>query len=235
MEPVLGWRVWRLHQSGEDVRIGSMTRQDLWPPGEPFRASCSVAVEAHHDRVPAASCGCGIYAASTPEGLARAGVLSASAGVVGAIAMWGTVIEHDRGARAQLAYPARLRLICSTCLGEGRGAVDPSFVIGSDTSLIPLCTRHAIGRRGARRRATQVQADLLSSYAVDLVPIERVSTALKAPLARRDPLDVATKVAENAAPALGAVLRAALWLWTISGFLFLAFWVAALVAEPFFD
>ena len=187
---------------------------------------------AHRDRIPGRSCSCGVYAASTPEGLARAGVLTESVGVVGVIAMWGTVIEHDRGARAQLAYPARLRLICGPCLQQGRGAVDPAVVIGSGTSLA-LCARHAIGRRGPRTPAARVQADLLSKYAVDLVPLERVSSALKIPHAPRDPLDLATRVVESAVPALGSVLHALLFLWTIAGFLFMAFWIAAFVAEPF--
>ncbi len=231
IEPVLGWRVWRLYESDANVSLGSMTRQDLWPPGEPFRARCSLA--SHAGRVPSESCGCGIYAASTPEALARAAVLSGSVGVVGAIAMWGTVIEHDRGARAQLAYPARLRLVCSVCLGEGRGAVDPSVVVGSSTSLSPLCSRHAIGHVGPRKPAADVQADLLSSYAVDLLPIEHVSTALRFPTLRRDPREVADQVAEAAVETLKFVLNALLFLWTISGFLFLAFWIVAILAGMF--
>ncbi len=87
----------------------------------------------------------------------------------------GTVDEHDRGTQAELAYPSRLRLACATCLNEGRGVVDPS-VVGWGSTPVAFCVRHAIGRAGPRKRAAEVQAALLSGYAVeDHASVSRVS------------------------------------------------------------
>jgi hypothetical protein len=89
-------------------------------------------------------------------------------GVIGAIAMWGTVIEHARGARSEFAYPARLRLVCSQCLQAG-SIVDP-VTVAEDTWLIPLCDRHWRSRGAGHRAARDVQAELLSTYGVELLP-----------------------------------------------------------------
>ena len=35
--------------------------------------------------------------------------------MLGRVALWGRVIEHEHGFRAQYAYPQRLRLICQFC------------------------------------------------------------------------------------------------------------------------
>lgn len=235
IEPVLGWRVWRLLDDDHDVRLGSMTRPDLWPQGEPFRATCPTPT-AHGPRVPAESCSCGIYAASTPEDLAHAGVLGVSASVVGAIAMWGTVVEHDRGARAELAYPSRLRLACATCLNEGRGVVDPSVVVGWGSTPVAFCVRHAIGRAGPRKRAAEVQAALLSGYAVEVMPRERVASQLKVPSAgraRRDAQDLVETIAQGVFMVIGVVVNVVMAIWVLSVVLFLAYRIIAAIVGLF--
>ena len=228
IEPVLGWRVWRLHEADRRFLLRSLTRPDTWPLGEPIRAVCSSNL--HGGRVPGESCSCGIYAASTPEGLAASGVFSTAASVVGAIAMWGTAVEHDRGARSEWAYPSRLRLVCATCLNQGRGAVVPSVVVGSGPCEA-LCVRHAIGRKGPRAKTTDVQAALLSSYAVDLMPLERVSTPLRVSRPKRDPRDVLEQVLEVVLMVLGGLMNAFMVFWTIAGFLTLAYWIVALIVD----
>ena len=55
----------------------------------------------------------------------------------------------------------------------------PAFVVGT-TQLVAVCLRHALGVSGPRVSASDVQAELLSTYAVDLMPLERVSGPLKA-------------------------------------------------------
>ena len=102
-------------------------------------------------------------------------------GVVGAIAMWGRVVEHGRGARSEFAYPARLRLVCGTCLAEGSGAVPPVQVAESASGLVPYCRKHLAGRSGQMVSATAVQDELLSTFAVDLLPIQRVDRSLRIP------------------------------------------------------
>jgi EAL domain-containing protein (putative c-di-GMP-specific phosphodiesterase class I) len=236
LEPVLGWRVWQLDDDHGIPTLISLTRPDLWPPGEPFRATCEIGV--HRGRVPEESCSCGVYAASSPEALAGAVALNRVVAVVGAIAMWGTVIEHERGARSEFAYPARLRLVCGLCLGEGRGAVEPVAVFASGTLLAPMCKRHAARRSGPTRPASEVQAALLSSYAVDLMPIERVSTTLKTPPSFADPLagvkfDAIKRAAEGVGSVVLTILQALWFLWAISGMLIVAFVIIAAIVGLF--
>src|SRR6266487_278606 len=113
IEPVLGWRVWHLVRQNEQLQLHALSHPDTWTPQEATPARCS---RTSHEGAPVESCTCGYYAASSMENLAASGVFGRGVGVVGAIAMWGRVIEHARGARSEYAYPARLRLVCGPCL-----------------------------------------------------------------------------------------------------------------------
>jgi hypothetical protein len=165
IEPVLGWRVWYLVRQDEQLRLHALSHPDTWTPQEATAARCS---RMSHEGAPVESCTCGYYAASSMENLAASGVFGRGVGVVGAIAMWGRVIEHARGARSEYAYPARLRLVCGPCLEQGQ-IVDPTSVV-EDTWLIPLCTRHWHSKGVGRVPASTVQAELLATYGVELLP-----------------------------------------------------------------
>jgi hypothetical protein len=99
--------------------------------------------------------------------------------------MWGTVVEHASGARSEIAYPARLRLVCAACLHEGRGGVKPAVVVDSGSALRALCRRHSFGRSGTSRPARVVQQELLSTYGVEVMPLERVARSLRRRRIRR--------------------------------------------------
>ena len=142
-----------------------------------MHATCGRLSSGH--RSPAEGCTCGLYATSTPEALARARVFNPGTGVVGAIAMWGRVVEHGRGARSEFAYPARLRLVCGSCLAQGSGAVSPVEVVESGGGLVPFCRKHLGGQHGQTISATAIQAELLSTFGVELLPIERVDRSLR--------------------------------------------------------
>ena len=171
-----GWRVWCLTTARGRVRLAAVTRDAVWLPQQPAVARCPQ----HGDgEVPGADCMCGLYAASSLRSLRRAGVLRhATIGAIGVVEMWGKLVEHDRGNRSAVAYPARLRLVCGGCLAEHRGAVDPVAVIPSGArDLRPVCARHLPA--GVRtREVAAVQAELLDDYAVDLLPPERVARTL---------------------------------------------------------
>jgi hypothetical protein len=176
-EPVLGWRAWRLERRNGRLCLVSLTRPDAWPPMDALQARCD---RGQHASTPAAACSCGIYATREPEDLPRAGITGYGVAVVGAIAMWGRVVEHTSGARSEKAYPVRLRLVCGDCLVTGRGAIEPAQVFSHGTRLTAACASHARGSSGGVD-ARAVQWELLSTYAVDLLPIERVADALKLP------------------------------------------------------
>jgi hypothetical protein len=178
-EPLLGWRVWRLHAGPDGPRLMSVTRPYVWPTAAPIRAKCDL----HHGArpTPDVRCSCGVYAAANPDDLSRVQILSSDASVVGAIAMWGRVVEHTRGARAALAYPARLRLVCAACLRRGRGGVEAVAVQRLDSELVACCSRHAPRDRSATLDARAIQAALLNAYAVEPMPLERVARQLRRP------------------------------------------------------
>jgi hypothetical protein len=190
IEPVLGWRVWRLHRADGRLALISATRDFRWPAMDPLEATCWI--DHGSSGVPDPMCRCGIYAAAAPPDLPAANVISAETCVVGAIAMWGSVVEHARGARSQFAYPARLRLVCGRCLAMGGGAVAPVRAREWDGVVTALCDRHASGFL-TTKPATDVQQELLSTYVVDQLPIERLQLAFVPVHMERHPLRMVSR------------------------------------------
>jgi hypothetical protein len=113
ISPIIGYRVWEW----EGVELKSLN-DELWLPGRPLAARCRAAArgtivgraENTHDAhdAPQANCSCGIYAAKTLHHLRSAGY--ERYGIHGEVYLWGKVVEHERGWRAQLAYPKNLFL-----------------------------------------------------------------------------------------------------------------------------
>ncbi len=172
IEPVIGWRVWRLVRRQGVLTLTAITAQEPWPPKEVVHATCR-RLTTHPAPVP--NCSCGLYAASSPNDLAHAGVYGyADVCVVGAIAMWGTVVEHARGARSAKAYPARLALVCGPCLRVGL-VTSPSIVVGEAGPLTALCHFHQRRDRRPGRPAEEIQAELLDAYGVEPLPRSRIA------------------------------------------------------------
>jgi hypothetical protein len=166
IEPVVGWRAWRLMGDPTEPRLGSMVHGAVWTPQEATPARCA-ASGGHDHPAPDRGCSCGYYAADSFASLTGARVFSNEVGVLGAIGMWGTVIEHTSGARSQFAYPARLRLVCGPCIAA-KVVRDPVTVLVEAGRLLPRCRRHAGMARGMP--AATVEAALLDAYAVELLP-----------------------------------------------------------------
>jgi hypothetical protein len=173
-EPVLAWRAWSL--TGTD-RAGYLLRPiagraNPWPQRRAARATCWW--PQLHD-APAESCRCGLHAVHE-ERLLR---WTRSPAVIGTVALWGRVIEHDLGFRAEFAYPQRLRLVCHVCLWRwGLRHAECDVVARMERGrLVPLCSEHlALSVRcGVRFRsvgvAREVHRELLSGYAVDPLPV----------------------------------------------------------------
>jgi hypothetical protein len=175
-EAVEGWRAWSVVERDGEVSLSSLTRAEAWEPGAALNASCLR--RRHH--APGRACSCGIYAAAEPEELAGLGRIAGAA--VGQVSLWGRIAEHSRGYRAEMAYPARLRLVCVTCLagGDGVPATKVDRDLASDRGhLTPLCDTHAGGR--SLRSAADVERSLLARYQVEQVPDASVARI------RRDP------------------------------------------------
>jgi hypothetical protein len=120
--------------------------------------------------------------------------------VLGRAALWGRVIEHERGWRAAFGYPDRLRLACPICAWVEPGTGRPSVVHAFQGRLYPLCADHAGGIEvpdGRRSRVIgvepgELQARLLDAYGVDLLPAERCEPLFARPPAPEPPPYVPT-------------------------------------------
>lgn len=117
IEPVVGWRCWGVVRDTEGLRLRSLIYETIWPARRALSAVClkqvilppgAEGVTRHP--APAAACACGVYAASTLrratefiDGYAPTGGIVHR--VIGTVALWGSVVEGDRGWRAANAYP----------------------------------------------------------------------------------------------------------------------------------
>jgi hypothetical protein len=97
---ITGYRAWQVDSCG----LKSLNHTE-WTPGEPLEAVC-LKQQFGHD-CPAEGCTCGVYAARNANHLQNIGYL-AEADVHGEVALWGTVVPHSLGYRAQYAYPKNL-------------------------------------------------------------------------------------------------------------------------------
>jgi hypothetical protein len=226
IEPVLGWRVWRLTRERGELRLQALAHPDTWTPNDATAARCS---RAPHLGAPLESCTCGYYAASSVENLAAAGVFDRRVGVIGAIAMWGTVVEHHRGARSEYAYPARLRLVCGPCVQEGRVA-DPEEVVGNDTYLVPMCSSHLKKEKATGASAAEVQSELLSTYAVEVLPKPKIPRLTP----QRTPTSLGLQVGKGIFAVIRFAIGALFMLWAFSGILFIALAIATGVLGAIF-
>lgn len=172
-EPIVAWRAWTLgwRRHGERVDLLPIAGSSRpWPTMRPAEASCT---RPKLHRAPFPNCTCGLHATFTPDLLRR----TRDPVVVGTAALWGRVIEHDHGYRAEFAYPQRLRLVCLLCFVRwGLLRTGPDQVVRlRGGHLTPLCWEHLeIGARygfPTKRRmpADEVEGALLSAYAVDLL------------------------------------------------------------------
>ncbi len=170
IEPVVGWRAWALARTpdGQPELRPIIYSGERWPAREVARAECPPHARSGH-RAPEAGCTCGLYAV---DGLDRLpAVTGRDVTVIGSVALWGAMVEHDSGFRAELGYPDRLRLVCAACWQAG--TFSPEVVGVSRTSrgtLLGLCERHARGRIHTEPAPQLLEQQLLSTYAVDPMP-----------------------------------------------------------------
>jgi hypothetical protein len=174
-EPIMGWRVWTLHSNLRETELRMLPisgNAAPWPPFVPASASCP---RRRKHPVPGLDCTCGLHATRGVTLLHRA----RNPAVMGTVALWGRVVEHELGYRAQYAYPQRLMLVCYLCFWLwGPGGPGPDEVIRlRGGRLVPLCDEHVeLSRRygypaGRLAAAGEIEHALLSTYAVDVLRI----------------------------------------------------------------
>lgn len=109
-EPLTGFRRWNLHRRYPDgLYLASETVNVPWPPLDRFDAECRWPHTASHE-APHHACDCGIYAIAESVQVPFSDD-DVSPHVVGEVYLWGRVIEHEHGYRAQYAYPKRLAVV----------------------------------------------------------------------------------------------------------------------------
>ena len=170
-EAVVAWRAWALtgRPDGTELRLRPVAgRSRPWPAGRPAQAVCRF-VRLH--RAPHPSCTCGLHGTFGLDLLRR----TRTPTVLGRVALWGKVIEHEHGYRAEFGYPQRLGLVCPFCFWQwGTGGDRPVAVACfARDELVPLCPDHlSLSQRyGMHPRdllpAEPIDQSLRDTYAVD--------------------------------------------------------------------
>ncbi|MEX2275076.1 MAG: hypothetical protein WEA10_05885 [Actinomycetota bacterium] len=174
-EPIIAWRAWGLtgRADGSRIRLRPVAGPTLpWPHREAAKARCK---RGKFHTAPDLACTCGLHATHTTELLRR----TKAPAVLGRIALWGRVIEHEHGYRAQFAYPQRLRLVCLLCFWlRGMHGDPPDIVaVAGRRRMLPLCEPHlgTAVRYGMRPKtvveAVGIERALLDAYAVDMLAV----------------------------------------------------------------
>jgi hypothetical protein len=172
-DPIVAWRAWTLtgRADGTHLRLRPVAGPRLpWPPLRPARAACK---QARLHRAPDPQCSCGLHGTRDVEPLRH----TKNPTVLGTVALWGRVIEHELGYRAEFAYPQRLRLVCLLCFWQrDRRAAEPDRVAFIERGrMLPLCGEHleTAATYGLQTRdsrdAGEIELALRSTYAVDLL------------------------------------------------------------------
>jgi len=136
ISPIVGYRMWQWGATG----LKSLN-DEPWLPGRPLAAKCPTLrvygpipewVTTFHEP-PADGCSCGVYAAKNYQHLQK--IADIEYGVHGEVYLWGKVVEHDLGYRAQFAYPKSLVLPSNIDPRLEPSGLEPLMVYGADISI----------------------------------------------------------------------------------------------------
>ena len=140
--PLQAYRCWRVEWQGKLPVLGSLFQPTVWPAAHPLRATCekrpgSLAawfrrrffrpMETHS--APTWNCECGVYGLADfkqDENLElsphfhQRGPLDRVIRVAGVVQLWGRVVQHEHGYRAEYARP--LKLLTVPSLARSRDA-----------------------------------------------------------------------------------------------------------------
>jgi preprotein translocase subunit YajC len=153
--PLVGYRVWQWDTVGLNSLNG-----ERWVSHHPLSAICRANAigyiaglsKAKHNPAesPCFNCTCGVYAAKTIEHLHQCGYKRF--GVHGEVYLWGTVVEHERGWRAQFAYPKALFIAADTIpfsLSEIDARLQTLTEFGADIFLVHDGEKAALWKHGS--------------------------------------------------------------------------------------
>lgn len=99
-EAIVGWRGWNIVHPHF-----LFTNSTVWLPQERTEAFCTTRYHAEGERVPVENCSCGIYAFTMAHEVKEQNYTHQT--LLGEVFLWGKVIEHSRGYKAEYAYPKK--------------------------------------------------------------------------------------------------------------------------------
>lgn len=160
--PLQAYRCWHVNWHGDQPVLRSIYNTTLWPVDEPLRATCQKgpasltawvrSLFSRHAKTaahpaPTWGCHCGIYGLSHLDGDELESSPQTSPrgpdrglAVLGVVLLWGRVIQHKHGYRAEYARPLRLL------------AVPPQFHAHDASNLVD-----AVAQRYAIELVTRVE------------------------------------------------------------------------------
>ena len=100
--PIIGWRIWIFDIESE--RLASYFKKEtIWTPGKPLKSHEIVKFNTKTNH--------GIHAFKDLPNLYKYLKFGDKILIAGTVNLWGTVIEHEHGYRAQYAYPDKLEFL----------------------------------------------------------------------------------------------------------------------------
>ena len=164
-EPIVGWRRWNFMYPHFLANLGNDT---IYVPREKIEARCeqystsgTLVLRKDHSeqQAPHLTCMCGIYAYKEKPRLLREirNIYSGLRLVYGEINLWGKVIEHEDGYRAQFGYPKRLW--CTPAIEPLAGWI--GYVYGVPCEVMPSGDGEEIKIKSPRSK----QKTIITKYA----------------------------------------------------------------------
>jgi CheY-like chemotaxis protein len=156
VSPVVGYRAWLLDPCGLTSLNG-----EFWHPNQQLQAVCRKSIR---HTPPRGNCTCGIYAAKSFDQLRTIGYARyAHRGVRGEAYLWGTVVEHKLGWRAQFAYPKTL-VVSPESLEELESLkilieYGADLFVAGEKGNVPLWTKQCRGFDHVREVAARLAAE----------------------------------------------------------------------------
>jgi hypothetical protein len=163
-EPIVGWRQWNFMYPHFLANLGNDT---IYVPREKIEARCeqdsppgTLVLRKDHSeqQAPHLTCMCGIYAYKEKPRLLREIRNIYSGLVYGEINLWGKVIEHEDGYRAQFGYPKRLW--CTPAIEPLAGWI--GYVYGVPCEVMPSGDGEEIKIKSPRWKPTKT---IITKYA----------------------------------------------------------------------
>ena len=180
VEPLLGWRTWTVWVASNSPdgcpSLGSVVLDTSWAPRSRAVAEHNFDLGARCRGLLDLDCSCGIYAFKDPADAftylmqVRNRLMGRSVDVaLGAVSLWGKVIECERGYRAQYAYPRHFYLPASFVrfLGKVSFAFGVSAGVYASTKQDEITLTISSGVRTQARRMLHLKnSELFSAQGV---------------------------------------------------------------------